>query len=341
MRRNVFIVHTEYHLILSLGIIQQYFFDDYDNIIIRISPIEKSRLNNLNFEGTGINYCEIIYDYNNPTKELKQELQHIINIEPNNLFIYLENKFWMNYLLSILHKKGTQIILGPDGMKVYNDKGFRSTQDYMRDFMKGLYHSAKTHLLPALPHVEKTYASSRYIDEVWVEHPDFYHNVTNKKVFGFQYTIEESFIKLLNHVFCVDEEDLSIIRNEPTILFLDTVFQSNEYYDRTYKILEAFRSRYPELKILVKYHPLSKSKAQRVYSKIPNTINLNPSYPAEIYIASAKKAIVASMVSTSELFFNPSCEYIWLYKLYEDMFNYKKLLNPTKYIRIVESVEKI
>lgn len=341
MKKNVFIVNTEYHLVLTLGIIQQYFSIGYDNIVCRVSPIKRSRLNNLDFEGTGIEYYEIIYDYQNPTKELKYNLQHIIDLKPSTLFVYLENKFWMNYLFSKLHQMGTRIILGPDGMKAYNNKGYKSMQDNLRYFMKGLYHSAKTHLLTTWPHVEKTYASSKYIDDVWVEQPDFYSNTSNKNVIKFQYTIDESFVELLNHVFCVNERDLSVIRHEPSILFLDTVFQSDEYYERTFKILEKFRAKYPELKLLVKYHPLSKTSAKEIYSKIPNTVELNSDYPAEIYIAAAKESIIVSLVSTSELFYNPNCNYIWLYKLYEDLYDYKSLVNPTKYIRVVGSIEEI
>lgn len=339
MKRNVFIVNTEYHLILTLGIIQQYFSIGYDNIVFRVSPIEGSRLNNLDFEGTGIKYFEIIYDYQNPTKELKNNLQNIIELKPSALFVYLENKFWMNYLFSKLHQMGTRIILGPDGMKVYNN-GCVPIKRRLYDLFYGIIYSGKTGLLPTWPHVEKAYATSKYIDEVWVEHPKFYSNTTNKKIVTFHYAVNNNFIELLKHVFKVDNKDMDMIQSNPSILFLDSSYHTDDYYKKTINILEAICCRHPERKVLIKYHPLSAEYAREKYKKLPNSYKLNSVYPAELYIATAKKSIVISMVSTSELFYNSGCDYYWIYKLYET-YNYKGLLNPTTYIHVVDSVDEI
>ncbi len=343
MNNIVFLVVTEYQLIVSLGIIRQYFSQGYNIIVIRMSPIERPRLNNLDFEGTGLGYHEIIYDYKNPTSKLKDQLQFIIDLKPEKFFFFLEGKFWMNYLFSKLHKLGTKIILGPDGMKTYNDHGILPINQRTRNLIYGMFYSAKTRLLPTWPHVEKTYATSRFIDEVWVEHPNFYNNKTHKKVIEFHITMDDSFVKLLFHVFCVNEKDMDIIHQAPSILFFDSSYHTDDYYKKTIEILEAIQSKHPEMKVMVKHHPLSKKYSHDVFSKMQKVYELNSDYPAELYIASAKESLVVSMVSTCELFFNPHCDYYWIYKLYPDFYKnkYGKLSNPTEYIHVVESIDEI
>lgn len=341
MKNNVYIVNTEYHLILTLGIIQQYFSKDCNNIIVRVSPIGGSRLNNLNFQDTGLEYHEIIYDYLKPSSDLKEELQYIVSLKPDKLFFFLENKFWLNYLFSKLRKTGTTIILAPDGMKAYAKKNHLTTRQRTRMFIEGLKNSMKAGLFSTLPFVENNYASSKYIDEVWVEYPQYYNNITRKKVVEFHYTIDGRFVNFLMKVFNVEDIDFEIIRKEPVVLFLDSSYKTKEYYDRTLNILDCLNGQYPNRKLLVKYHPLSAKEAKIAFSSIQSIIEVNSSYPAELYLALAKDAIVVSMVSTSELFHNPCCNYYWIYKLYSDMYDYESLQNPTNYIKVVSEVNQI
>lgn len=341
MKNNVYIVNTEYHLILTLGIIQQYFSKDCNNIIVRVSPIGGSRLNNLNFQDTGLEYHEIIYDYLKPSSDLKEELQYIVSLKPDKLFFFLENKFWLNYLFSKLRKTGTTIILAPDGMKAYANKNYCTTRQRIKMFIAGVKNSIRAGLFPTLPFVEKNYATSKYIDEVWVEYPKHYNNITRKKVVEFHYTIDECFVNLLMKVFNAKDGDFEIIRKEPVVLFLDSSYKTKEYYDRTLNLLNYLKGQCPNRKLLVKYHPLSSKDAKKAFSSIQSIIEVNPSYPAELYLASAKDAIVVSMVSTSELFHNPNCKYFWIYKLYFDMYDYNTLQNPTNYIRVVDNINQI
>ena len=341
MKKNVFFVNTEYHLVITLGIIRQYYSVDYENTIIRISPVEKHRLNNLSFDATSIDYSEIIYDYSHPTKKLKSDLQAIIDLRPHTLFFFLENKFWMNYFLSRLHKSGTRIVLCPDGMKAYNNIHSFSNALYLKALFKGFVNLIQANLFPSFPHIERKYASSWYIDEVWVEYPLSFNNQSLKRVVEFHYTVDDSLVELLNRVFCVEEKDIGIVRKKPSILFIDSAYQSVGYYNRTIELLSAFVARHPEMDILIKYHPLSKEMARKAYSRIQGVYELNPDYPAEIYVAAAKDSIVVSMVSTSELFYNPSCSYYWIYKLYKDMYDYGGLSNPTSYIHVINSIDEI
>lgn len=341
METNIYLVGTEYQLILTLGIINNYHSNNCKNVVVRYSNLGGNRLNGLDFSNTEIDYYEIVYDYSNPPKELKQKLQNIIDLKPNKLYFFLENKFWLNYLFSRLKKNNTTIILGPDGMKAYNNKNYWTTRQRARMLLDGLKHTLKAGLLPSWPFVEKTYATSKYIDEVWVEHPEFYNNITNKKVVKFTYTIDQAFVDKLMKMFATKDDDFEIIRNEPVILFLDSSYCTKEYYNRTIRILEKIQEAFPSRKVLVKYHPLSSKEAKREFFVIKNMTEVNSSYPAELFIASAKDAIVVSMVSTSELFYNPNCKYYWIYQMYSDMYNYDTLQNPTNYIQVINSINQI
>jgi len=341
MDNIVYIVSTEYQLILTIGIIKQYHSMNCNNVVVRVSPIGGKRLNNLNFTGTCWDYREIVYDYNNPPKTLKDDLQQIICLKPRKLYFFLENKFWLNYLFSKLHKNKTTIILAPDGMKVYNNHHYYTTKQRAWLLLKGIKCSLHTKLFPPFPLVEKTYATSKYIDEVWVEHPQYYNNITNKRVVEFHYAIDGHFVNILMNVFVAKDDDFLTIKEGATILFLDSGYDTEDYYNRTISILNELIGKFPNRKLLVKYHPLSISKAQKAFSSIKNKAEVNSSYPAELYLAAAKDAIVISMVSTSELFFNPNCKYFWIYKLYSDMYSYDAMKNPTDYIHVVKDINQI
>lgn len=340
MKRIVFLVNTEYHLIISLGIINHYFSDGYNCCVIRVSPLEKKRLNGLDFSGTRIEYREIIYDYDNPTPELKLQLKEIINLRPSQLFFFLEGKFWMNYLFKELHRNGTKIILGPDGMKVYNNHFYKSRKELVFSFLKGCQLSLRAGIYTSLPHVEMCYATSPYIDEVWMEHPEYYNNITNKSVYAFSYSTNNDFVSLLNRVFQAQDDELSCLKRE-TILFIDSAFSSDEYYDRTLTILSDLRRCFPNRHLLIKPHPLTIEKSKRCYSSIDGCAFFEQRYPAELLIANSNDSLVVSMVSTSELFYNQNCKYYWLYPMYSDMYAYNNLVNPTNHIKVISSVNDI
>lgn len=338
MKNIVFMVNTEYHLIMSIGIMNRYFKDNYRTTICRVSPIDGSRLNNVNFKNSSIEYVEILYDYSNPNGELKKKLDRIIAIKPAVFVFFLENKFWMNYLFSRLHDLGTKIILGPDGMKTYNNVVIPSRRVF-RKILSGFVFSIKTGIFN-LPFVEKYYATSKYIDEVWVENADIFQYRNKKKVFEFSISVTPEYIKELNDVFSTKESDFTLLK-ENAILYLDCPFSSKGYYEKVVNMLKQIQERYPTRKLAVKLHPRSSEEVQKMFNSLNDITFLKSQYPAELYIINAKDSLIVSVISTSLLFYNPSCKYYWVYPVFNDICDYSRINNPTKHINIVHNVSEI
>lgn len=331
-------VNTEYHLLLSIGIIRQYYNSGYKLFVYRVSPSDGTRLSNVCINYSHIIYKQIIYDYCHPPKVLKNRLNEIINLHPDKFFFFLENKFWMRYLFSKLHKNGTEIILGPDGMKAYNDFTVPFS-DIVKCFLKGCLYSIKSNIF-YFPFIEKCYATSNYIDEVWIENKDKYKNRTNKKVVEFRIPHDEAFVSELNKIFMVKSEEYLLMK-EKTILFLDSSFSSEQYYDITINILKELQKKYSDRKLIIKLHQSSSCKAKQKYESISGVYFVESKYPAELYIANAKDCVVISLISTSLLFYNPCCRYYWIYPMYNNIVNYAKISNPTKHIKITKSVSEL
>jgi len=335
MKSIVFMVNTEYHLLLSVGIIQQYFNSGYKLLIYRVSPKDGTRLNNVCFNSSDIIYKQIIYDYRHPQIHLKVHLNEIIDVHPDIFFFFLENKFWMGYFFSRLHKKGTKIILGPDGMKAYSDYTV-PLLSIVKNTFKGFVYSIESKIFFP-PFVERCYATSKYIDEVWVDNKEKFKNRTNKKVIEFIIPHDESYVADLNKIFMVKKEDFLLMK-EKTILFLDSPFSSEPYYDKTIHILKELQNKYTDRKLAIKLHQLSSNKARKKYRSISGVFFVESQYPAELYIANAKDCIVVSLISTSLLFYNPCCRYYWIYPMFKQIVDYSNIKNPTKHIKVVESI---
>lgn len=332
-------VNTEYHLLMTIGIIRKYFQEGYDIYIYRVSPIGGNRLKHLDFSQYKFCYKEIIYNYSRPDKELKGWLDDIIKLQPDSFFFFLENKFWLNYLLKKLHRNGTKVVLGPDGMKAYSN--FRaSNTSRLKQFLHGFYCLIKAHIFYSFPFVEKRYATSKYIDEVWVECLSAYKNNTRKKVVEFKISCDKEYVKDLNNIFHINEKAFASMRGK-TILFLDSPFSSEKYYEHTIEILSGFRTLFPDRKLLLKLHQLSSEVATKEFCRLADIAYLDSKYPAELFIANADDCVIVSLISTSLLFFNPNCKYFWTYPMYKDMVDYSNIVNPTHHIKVISNISEV
>lgn len=331
-------VNTEYHLLMTIGIVRKYYQEGYNIYVYLVSPINGTRLNCLNFSQSKYFFKRIVYDYSRPDKELKLQLDNIINHQPEVFFLFLENKFWMNYLFKILHKNGTKIFLGPDGMKTY--ASYRTTFiSRIKQFVKGIGYSIQTHIYCTFPFVEKQYATSKFIDEVWVENMSAYMNNTRKKVFEFHLSYDNEFVNDLNKLFFASEKDFAPMRGK-TILYLDTPFSSKIYYKHTIDILLGFQSLFPDRRLLIKLHQHSSEVAKKEYEIVSDISYLESKYPAELFIANADDCIIVSLRSTSLLFFNPKCKYYWTYPMYKDIVDISNYVNPTSHVKVIHNLSE-
>lgn len=338
MKKIVFIVHTEYHLILSLGFIyQKYSNQVFDCYIYQFSPIGGMRLTNVNIPNIPGHYIKYVYNYDNPTKELKEILDEIISANPNELYIFQEGKHWMSYLLKKLHVKGCNISLAPDGAKVYNIFNF-GFQYVCRTFFKYLVQNLKIGIYYPVPLVERKYALNKHIDKVLIEDPKFYDNKTNKDIIKFELPQDSNFTILLNKVFTLNDNSFDT-KSKHLILFFDIDTKDRSVYDKSRKILIELKNRNPDYQIVVKPHP--RSNDFHHYDDIDGVTYLPSNIPAELFISNCTESIILALYSTAMFFRNDSCRFYWTYKLYDQFKDSLHLKNPKKYIKEVETIEEI
>jgi len=338
MKKIVFIVHTEYHLIQAVGIIETHYkSEDYYPIIYRVSPLVNGRIGSINEKELNAEFREFLYDYRRPDNKVKAWANEIVKEHPIRLFIFNEEKFWVTYLLKRLSAVSCVIALAPDGAKAYNNFHIERNK-YVLELCKSIYYSFRAGMLSTFPLVEKCYASNKYINEVWVEYPSFYNNNTQKKVVEYHLTEWEKTREILNKVFRFNSID---IPTKPIILYIDSSVTDDCYYDRVISMLRIIQCNNPNYNLFIKCHQVSESIAKEHFKTIGNVHFFESSTPAELIIASLKESILVSVVSTSMLLFNPTCEYIWLYPCFQDLLNLKTFINPTSHIKVISSITQL
>ena len=327
MKNIVFIVHTEYHLIVSIGIIIQYFSDsNYKPIIYQFSPLDGRRLNSINAKAIPADYRVFRYSYHRPDVTVRDKMDEIYNLQPSHFFFFLEDKFWANYLLSKLHACGTKIILAPDGANVYENYKYGLKHRFGR-FCWFVYKCFQSHMLKPLPTVEKHFGTNKFIDELWAEHPNCHINFSGKAIFKFKLPQELEFVKLLDNIFGFEMDEGLFAK--PSILFFDSGFTSNEYYEKVKEVLNLIILKYPERTLYIKCHQLTVNIAEKEYGQIPGVKLLKAAYPAELYVLNAVDALLVSIYSSSMFVYNESCKYYFIYPLLGDLINAPLFRTPT------------
>ena len=334
-------VFTEYHLILTLGFIHQYFNKEDDVVdIYRVSPTNSKRLNRLNrIELRKYGYKELFVDYKKSGRELKSFLDNIIKCRPTHFFFFLEELFWMEYLLSSLHNNGCKIILAPDGIKPYNDIS-RSYKDRFLDKLRYYKYAIKHKLYWPIGTPENYYATSPSIDEVWLENPGAYVNHTNKSIVTFEFPRGLDYLTKLNSAFGFDAKDYSYLENK-TIIYFDSDEAYPVFLSRNIWLLKHLKNQHPDYTLYVKLHPTSVGEREKVYNAIGDINYLDSKYPAELYIANCREAIFVSLFSTSMFYYNQSCKYYWVYPLYSDIFKTDGIKVPCKHIELINTKEEL
>lgn len=331
MEKVAFVVHTEYHLMETIGYITHYFPDTMYDIYIYIVSVKNGgriKASDLNFENFKINVIYASYKSNRLfSLHNKRMLGNIINLNPNVMIIFNEFHYWKQYLVSKLHNKGCKIILAPDGAHVYSDKKLTLESNFkymLRSFMINLTNLTIPPLF--INRGKYNYAYLKYIDEVWVDNATIFKNRNNHRVRETLSFGEMDPLTNIKKLYGAD--DINIISN--SILFIDQpigdISLTNEIIDVINNV--AKRIKYP---VYVKMHPNSKTDVLDLY-KQNEFIILPNNLPAELYIQNLKDSIVISLFSTALFLNNRTCRFYWIYPIFDFYRTTLKLNNPTEHI---------
>lgn len=339
---NIFLIHTEYHLMMSVHIAASHFSSS--TFINRIYISKSKRLqNNLNYDS----YANIEF------VDLRKFTDHdrcnlLVTEDCSRFFFFQENSIFNRFIAFNLRKKGTKIVLAPDGLKPYvpfdKTHAFMSlTKDTFNDYITLIKNKLpiKTVYLSDYYH----YGRTRFIDELWLTHPDMFDKKKNKthakivKINNFDKKTMDSLSKL----FDFSNEDLPA--KDSCIFYLNQPFTNPILTDTELSFISDLRKKFDlKHKMYIKIHPLTKQTTIERYKSIDGIDCFQSTVPAELYIHFLSNSIVISGWSTGLAIDNVSCAFYYIYPIYMDKGDRllsQITINPMNHIKVVNNVESI
>jgi hypothetical protein len=342
MQKILFLVQTEYHMMVTLSLVADVFYDPDIYKIYIYQPKDASKIR-FQFEKDTNIKNHVIYREFSYEKEIKKNIECILN-EDWNLFILFNHHFILPvYLAKVLFKKGTEIRLAPDGLKVYNESrritprwSLQGALDFQRFIIKNKL-SFNWYLRTM------GYANLKEISKVYVHFPKYFKNHSKKEVLKLEVLESEEAKQLVNKYFKFSFfKELESTTN--LIFYINQPFKNKKLFVMEKNILSELRSRFSEKELVIKLHPLTDRYQLDFYKTLQNTIIIKKSYPAELYIAELKNSIVLSFWSTACLINNKNVKIYWLYPILERknlMPKSLKIKNHTDHIREVDNIKDI
>ncbi|HSV87892.1 MAG TPA: polysialyltransferase family glycosyltransferase [Bacteroidales bacterium] len=339
---NLFLVHTEYHLLISNAIILNLYSDrgHYKNIVV--FDYSSKRLTNDYFY-PAIPATFLAVDLSQ--KDLSGITQKLLNFNPDRFFFFQEISILDQYLLERLYKKGTTTCLVQDGLKPYVvTKKKHELLSALKDTLFTYLQLCDRGLCLKKFKIFNWYRYGHVasIMEVWLTHPGAFYNPKKKNIYQIPEIAEKDVVSKLA-VFFKFESKNDFPNSLNVVFYINQPFKNASHIKTEIQFLQQVRNKFPDKDLIIKIHPLTPQTTIALYSEINNVHIIKKKIPAELYILSLKNSVVLSGWSTSLLTYNPTCNYFYMYKIFEPDKILKQLApaNPTDYITEVACADEI
>jgi hypothetical protein len=348
-QRILFLVHTEYHVMVALSLIADKFssISDYQVDIIQTQTKKKNRfqfdLNTNIASNVSYNvmyYEELDFNYNSA---LVQMLQQIFNTHYAVFVLFNHHAYLPAYMAKILYKKGTEIHLAPDGMKVYNTNRKITPRWSLKaafEFQK----FSRANQFEFQWHVPKLgYANLKEIKKLYIDFPQAYDNYTHKIIEEFNVLHSPLAKKMVSNYFNFKITD-DLERTDKVIMYINQATRNEPLYDFEIEVLQFLALNYPNYQLVVKLHPSTEPKQFEKMKRISGIQFISKSYPAELYIAQLVNSMVVSFFSTACLINNENSRIYWLTNIIKErniMLDFVSIQNPTSHILEVKDLNEI
>lgn len=343
-KSNLFIVSTEYHLMVALSLIEDK-FKAYENIILGIQIPRKRRLPPRENIETAHTYLEIECDQsvyvNYP--DLRKTLHQLLSNEYENCFVFGETKPIEMYVGTALKKRGVTTILLPDGLKPYkeNESGgrFRIFKRHLRNQVFCIVNGLSP---KAWRDFSVVYGQSAYIQEIWLINRNHYLGEKTKPLRLFELLqTPESKSALIN--LYQRKESNPGIRRSKIIVYIPNILPSQKAELRELFLLKEIIkcSAWP---VYIKLHPLTSAEHLKAINTVKGLSILEYKLPAELLIAELMDSIIISPWSTALIINNKNCHFVWLSALILEHNNFSNefvVKNPTEHIKEPKTDEEL
>ena len=334
---NVFLIHTEYHLMMTIRMIVSCFSKDENYIYYTVGRLKKEQFIETN------NYGMIIKPL--PAKDygVRSTLNEMLALNPSNFVVFQDYISDEIYLTYHFHRKKVKVSLVQDGYKPYpiwhrKHLALVVVKETFELYMQMIKRKA---LIPSLFLRTYKYGALRYIDAFWLEYPDKLPYKTRKSLVQIPTFSQES-KSLCFKLFDYHKED----GFDGSVLYVGQPFRKEYLRKKELDIISQIIKNHPDKRFVYKPHPLMSKEQLSEISNLKGVEIYEKAIPIELLMVSIKNSIIVSPWSTALLTYNDSCRYYWLHKfLFEEEKAQKEkqmdFVNPTDYIREIANLDEI
>lgn len=345
-RSNLFLVNTEYQLLLSLSVILKSFQDPaiFRNKVIINNSVKNCRIQ-IPTKDSEINaefvFISTNYEFYKKNFELKKILKTIAQEKYDNFISFFEHNPVHYFLAYRLSNAGTKIGLGQDGMKAYSRiKRFTFFAQIKATIRLYRFLIVNDLFIPHFALINYRFGYHSLTNELYLTHPETYDNWSKKRLNKINTKFNETELQLIKQIF--DFTNSEIIVFEDSIFYLNQPVKSLE--EAELELLKALNEIFPQRQIIVKVHPLTSKFHKSKLIEQKNVCVFKSPVPAELFISEFKNSIILSGWSTALLFENDTCNYYWLYPYFKNRnpeISDRQINNPTNHIQMIENLKDI
>lgn len=343
-KKALFVVHTEYHMLGAISILADC-LKDWDIIIIQTKSKATRRflfVKNTSSLGNNVEYIEL--EYSESDYKFNPEFVKVVNWLneiPLDIFYTFNRLAYLDFLLiKLFNKKGTKIILAPDGTAAYGQMSAFTPRWSIKVSLathKFLWVNGFREIYWYWPTLR--YGNLSEIDEIVAAYPQFVDARAKKSIKKMNFLESDNSKTIAGSFFPFDNQ-----KRNNVIFYLNQPFRSEDIYSFEILTLQSLLGKYPEKEMVIKLHPSTSPIQKQRLSSLLRVEIVESTLPAELMIAKLTDSIVCTFWSTAALVNNPSCKFYWLYPMLVDrgiMLKKVKIMNPTQFIQLVDCVEDI
>ena len=344
----IIFVHTEYHLLLAINQVLQ-FYNDRSNYIVDLY-IRRGRGNRLaqtlDFSHLPLSvfqFEEEISIWHELSDKARVAVESLIKKKPDVFIFFQEQDPLMVILSSNYSRAGTSVYLYQDGLKPYVHLNYHSLGLLKHHHMENLWMRRNGFRVESWlsPVFSKKYAFLKGIKKIYLTFPESYDNWNNIPIEKIEFLPIEILNPVLKRLFNWDDSLLP--ERENIILFMNQPMHDDGIAET--KVLRRLAQRFPDNSIYIKLHPIIEEKKLKQYQTFKNVKIIKSSIPAELFIMNVSRSVILSINSTSMFLYNPLNKFYYLNKMFKGVIGRLKRLEirkePAGHITYVESIEEI
>lgn len=316
MTTNLFLTHTEYHLLQSIHIASTLYSGNQTENIIFVIQTEQ-RLKNINNLKKIDN---IQFEYLNNVNE-KETYQILKRIKCDKFIFFQEDSLFNCNLVNYYKKKYNTVIgLGPDGYKpyaVYEKK--HEILSMLRDTFVAYKNLIRSNIIPKVFQWSKhyQYASSNFLDEIYLTNPDQFRHKKKEPKFDIITIPEFNEVSLHRAGEIFDLKEKSFPVEEKSIYYFNQPFK--ESLDKVeMEFLKELMQLYPDKPLYIKLHPQTSIQKRKKYLSLERVVLIDSKAPSELFILKLRKSILFTGWSTVLITNNPSCNLYFNLPIYKN-----------------------